>query len=86
MPPARSELTVIAMRHDQGAIIAPLVAPKSDKGGRRGILWVFRAESAQEIDDETNRQNQAKPATADDGTAKVKPTTAEQEKENQHEY
>jgi hypothetical protein len=46
------------------------------------ILCTFRAESAQEIDDQAYRQNQAQPAAADDGTAKVKPTAAEQEKLN----
>jgi len=48
-------------------------------------LWAFRAESAQEIDDKAYRQNQAKPSAADDGTAKVKPAAAEQEKQNNHE-
>ncbi len=47
---------------------------------RRASLWAFRAESAHEIDDQAYRQNQAKPAAADDGTAKVKPAAAEQEK------
>jgi hypothetical protein len=45
-------------------------------------LCVFRAESTQEIHDEAYRQNQAKPAAADDGAAKVKPAAAEQEKQN----
>jgi hypothetical protein len=51
----------------------------------RAILCAFRAESAQEIDDKAYRQNQAKPAAADDGTSKVKPAAAEQEKQNNHE-
>jgi hypothetical protein len=55
------------------------------EGGRRAILWAFRAESAHEIDDKAYRQNQAKPAAADDGTAKVKPAAAEQEKKNNQE-
>jgi hypothetical protein len=46
---------------------------------RRAVLWVFRAESAQEIDDQAYRQNQTKPSAADDGAAKVKPAAAEQE-------
>jgi hypothetical protein len=49
------------------------------------ILWAFRAESAHEIDDKAYRQNQANPAAADDGTAKVKPAAAEQEKQNNQE-
>jgi hypothetical protein len=52
------------------------------EGGRRAILCTFRAESAHEIDDKAYRQNQAKPAAADDRTAKVKPAAAEQEKKN----
>ena len=46
----------------------------------RAVLWAFRAESAQEIDDKAYRQNQAQAAAADDGTAKVKPAATEQEK------
>ena len=45
-------------------------------------LLVSRAESAQEIDNEAYHQNQAKPAAANDGTAKVKPAAAEQEKKD----
>jgi hypothetical protein len=52
---------------------------------RRAILRTFRAESAQEIDDKAYQQNQAKPAAADDGTAKVKPAAAEQQEKNHHE-
>ena len=52
------------------------------EGGRCASLWAFRAESAQEIHDRAYRQNQAKPAAADDGTAKVKPAAAEHEKQN----
>jgi hypothetical protein len=49
-------------------------------------LSAFRgAESAREKDDKTYQQNQAKPAAADDATAKVKPAAAEQEKQNNHE-
>jgi hypothetical protein len=55
------------------------------KGGRRASLWAFRAESAQQINDKAYHQNQAKPAAADDGTAKVKPAAAEQEKKNKYE-
>jgi hypothetical protein len=40
------------------------------------------AESARDKDDEANQQNQAKPAAADDGTAKIKPAAAEQEEKN----
>ena len=49
------------------------------------ILLTFRAESAQEIDDQAYRQNQAKSSSANDGTAKVKPAATEQEEQNQHE-
>jgi hypothetical protein len=53
------------------------------KSARRTFRLTFRgAESAREIDDETDQQNQAKAAAADDGTAKVKPAAAEQEKQN----
>jgi hypothetical protein len=38
-----------------------------------------------EIDDEAYQQNQAKPAAAGNGTAKVKSAPAEQEKQNNHE-
>ena len=62
-------------------LIAAIPADKK----RSSALWAFRAESAQEIDDKAYRQNQAKPAAADDGTAKVKPAAAEQEKKNNHE-
>jgi hypothetical protein len=51
--------------------------PKAEADGRCAILWAFRAEAAQEIDDQAYRQNQAKPAAADDGTANVKPAAAE---------
>jgi len=54
------------------------------EGGRRASLCAFRAESAQEIRDKAYRQNQANPAAADDGTSKVKPTAAEQEKTNKY--
>jgi DNA-binding transcriptional regulator of glucitol operon len=43
------------------------------------------AESAHEIDDKAYQQNQADPAAANDGTTKVKPAAAEQEKQNHHE-
>jgi hypothetical protein len=52
---------------------------------RRAVLWASRAESAHGPDDKAQQQNQAKPATADDGTAKVKPAAAEQENQYQHE-
>ena len=46
-------------------------------------VWsIFRSESAHAIDDQAYQQNQSKPATADDGTAKVKPATAEQKQKN----
>jgi hypothetical protein len=48
------------------------------------VLWVFRAESTHEKDDQAYQQNQAKPAAADDGAAKVKPAAAEQEKKNKY--
>jgi len=47
---------------------------------RRASLCVFRTECAQEIGNQAYRQDQANPAAADDGTAKVKPAAAEQEK------
>ena len=43
------------------------------------------AESAHEKDDQAYQQQQTKPAAADDGTAKVEPAAAEQEKQNYHE-
>ena len=47
------------------------------------ILSFFRgSESAHEKDDKAYQQYQAKPAAADDGTAKVKPAAAEQEKKD----
>jgi hypothetical protein len=56
------------------------------KNQRLDNLLTFRAaKSAREIDDEADQQNQAKPAAADDGTAKVKCTAAEQEKQDNHE-
>jgi len=48
------------------------------EGGCRASLRVSRAETAGEIDDKSNQQNQANPAAADDRTTKVKPATAEQ--------
>jgi hypothetical protein len=57
----------------------------SDLFPRRAILCVFRAESAHGKDDKAYEQNQAKPAAANDGTAKVKPAAAEQEKKNNQE-
>jgi len=45
----------------------------------RASLCDSRAESAQEINGKAYQQNQAKPAAADDGTAKVKTAAAEQE-------
>jgi hypothetical protein len=51
---------------------------------RHASLWAFRAESAQEINNQAYRENQAKPAAADDRTAKVKPAAAEQEKTNKY--
>jgi hypothetical protein len=49
-------------------------------------LSAFRAaESSHYKDDQAYQQHQAKPAAADDGTAKVKPAAAEQEKKNNHE-
>jgi hypothetical protein len=48
-------------------------------------LRVSWAEPAHEIDDQAYQQDQAKPAAADDGAAKVKPAAAEQEEQNNHE-
>jgi hypothetical protein len=62
-----------------------VVSCNAGEDGRRAILWTSRAESAHEIDNKAYQQNQAKPAAADDGTAKVKPAAAEQEKQNNHE-
>ena len=50
----------------------------TDRG--RAILWAFRAESAHEIGNQAYRQDQAKPAAANNGAAKVKSAAAEQEK------
>jgi hypothetical protein len=60
-------------------------ASDSTKKPVRANLLTFRgAESAHEKDNKAYQQNQAKPAAADDGTAKVKPAAAEQEKQNNH--
>jgi hypothetical protein len=49
------------------------------------ILSAFRAaESAREIYDKADQQNQAKPAAADEGAAKVKAAAAEQKKQNEY--
>jgi hypothetical protein len=56
------------------------VRPK--KFAARRLSAFLGAESAREKDDKANQQNQAKPAAADDGAAKIKPTAAEQEKQN----
>ena len=46
----------------------------------------FRAaESAHDIDDKADQQNQAKPSAADNRATKVKPAAAEQEKQNHNE-
>jgi hypothetical protein len=53
---------------------------------RLEILSALRgAESAHEIDNQADQQQQANPAPADDGTAKVKSAAAEQEKQNHQE-
>jgi hypothetical protein len=58
----------------------------SVKNQRLDNPLAFRtAKSAREIDDETDQQNQAKPAAADDGTAKIKSSAAEQEQQDHHE-
>jgi hypothetical protein len=47
----------------------------------RAVMSAFRtAESAHAIDDKAYQQNQAKPAAANHGTAKVKSAATEQEK------
>jgi hypothetical protein len=51
----------------------------------RASLCDSRAESAKEIDGQAYQQNQANAAAANDGTAKVKPAAAEQEKKNNNE-
>jgi hypothetical protein len=61
-------------------LIAAIPADKK----RNSALWVSRAESAQEIHDKAYRQNQAKPTATDDGTAKVKPATTEQQEKNKY--
>jgi hypothetical protein len=49
----------------------------------RADLSAFRAaESAREKDDKANQQNQANPAAADDGPAKIEPAAANQEEKN----
>ena len=47
------------------------------------IRSTFRPEPTRAINNQAYQQNQPKPATADDGTAKVKPATAEQKQKNQ---
>jgi hypothetical protein len=49
----------------------------SKKVAVRRLSTSRAAESAREKDDKANQQNQAKPAAADDGAAKVKPAAAE---------
>jgi Sec-independent protein translocase protein TatA len=51
---------------------------------RAGVSAFRAAESAREKDDKANQQNQAKPAAADDGPAKIKPAAAKQEEKNNH--
>jgi hypothetical protein len=49
------------------------------------VPLTFRgAESAHEKDDKAYQQNQTKSTAADDGTTKVKPAAAEQEKKNNY--
>lgn len=43
------------------------------------------AESAHEIDDQANQQNQTQPAAADNGTAQVKSAATKQQQENNDE-
>jgi hypothetical protein len=58
--------------------------PSKQFAARR--LSPFRgAESAHDKDNQTYQQHQAKPAAADDGTAKVKPAAAKQDKQNHQE-
>ena len=71
---ACSEAT--ATSHNDCLLAQPLPGIAGD------ILLAFRAESAHEIDDEGDQQNQANTTAADERTAKVKPATAEQEKKN----
>jgi hypothetical protein len=53
------------------------------KSARRTFLLTFRgAESTRDPDDKAYQQKQAKPAAADDRTAKIKPASTEQEKQN----
>ena len=73
LPPCRVEFRCAEKARRYAALIRP------------ARLWVSRAESAHEIDDQAYQQNQAKPAAADDRTAKVKPAAAEQEKQNHQE-
>lgn len=47
------------------------------------ILLVSRAESAHDIDDKADHQNQANTAAADDRTAKIKSAAAEQKQKNE---
>ena len=68
------------------AVFEDLYGNKWDLLQLREQLSTFRAaESAHEINDQTDQQNQAKPAATDDGTAKVKPAAAKQEKQNNQE-
>jgi len=48
------------------------------EGGCCASLRVSRAETTGEIDDKSNQQNQANPAAADDGPAKIKPAATKQ--------
>jgi len=52
---------------------------------RRDFLSVFVcAEATGKKDNQAYQQDQAKPAAADDGAAKIKPAAAEQEKQNDY--
>lgn len=53
---------------------------------RMNRLLTFRAaESAHQIEDEADEQDQAKAASANDGTAEVKPASTENEKQDNNE-
>jgi hypothetical protein len=46
-------------------------------------LLSFRSKSAHQKDDKANQQNQANPASTDEGPSKVKTAAAEQNKKDQ---
>jgi hypothetical protein len=62
-----------------------LNVPRATLFRARQTLTLRAAESAHQIYDQTNQENQSKRAPADDWATKVKSTSAKQQKQNNHE-